>query len=89
MSDTIKVKIPKELLNLIGMDLDSIDRKNLEILILGLYAEGKLTLSKAASMLEMKIDSFLEKFRTLHYKRIGAPLDVTEAEDDLQEAMQN
>ncbi|MCE7734536.1 MAG: hypothetical protein GPJ54_06645 [Candidatus Heimdallarchaeota archaeon] len=89
MSDTIKVSIPKEILDLTGIDADSIDKKNLEILILGLYAEGKLTLSKAADILQIKIDVFLARFRSLHYKRTGSPIDVAEAERDLQEAMQN
>ena len=89
MSDTIKVNIPKEILVLTGMNEDSIDKKNLEILIIGFYAQGMLTLSIAVGMLSTKIDEFLDKFHSLHYERIGAPIDINEAEKDLQEAMRN
>lgn len=89
MSDTIKVEIPRELADLLGSDEGTIEKRNLESLILSFYAEGKLTLSKASNLLEIKVDELQEKFRNLHYKRKGFPSDINEAEQDFREALKD
>lgn len=86
MSDKITVNLPHELIELSGLDESRLKAKSLLIWVLELYSEGKLTLSKAAQLVGMKNDDFLEEFHSRRLKRIGEPQSPEEAESDLKVA---
>ena len=50
--------------------------------MLEIYSEGKITLSKAANLLNMKIDEFLSEFHKRHLKHVGGPGTIEEAQED-------
>ena len=54
--------------------------------MLEIYSEGKITLSKAANLLDMKIDDFLLEFHKRHLKHIGGPGSIKEAQEDFDNA---
>ncbi|KKM83623.1 hypothetical protein LCGC14_1307500 [marine sediment metagenome] len=58
------------------------EKKSLLIWVLDIYAEGKITLSKAANLLNMKVDRFLSEFHKRHLKHIGGPESVEEAQKE-------
>ncbi|MFQ5981627.1 MAG: UPF0175 family protein [Candidatus Heimdallarchaeota archaeon] len=86
MSDKITVNLPHELIELSGLDESRLEAKSLLIWVLELYSEGKLTLSKAAQLVGMKIDNFLEEFHSRRLKRKGEPQSPKEAENDFKVA---
>jgi len=59
-----------------------LEKKSLLIWVLDIYAEGKITLSKAANLLNMKVDRFLSEFHKRHLKHIGGPESVEEAQKE-------
>ena len=69
------------------MSQSELEQKSLEIWIMELYAEGKLSQSKSAHLLGIKVDEFLELFYKKHYKHQGGPLSREEAESDLDAAL--
>lgn len=83
MTQKINIKLPIDLLELTGLTYERLEEKSLLIWVLELYSEGKITLSKAANLLHMKIDKFLEEFRKRHLKHIAGPENVQEAESNL------
>jgi predicted HTH domain antitoxin len=58
MLKKITIKLPADLLELTGLNSKNLEEKSLLIWILEIYAEGKITLSKAANLLNMKVDAF-------------------------------
>jgi predicted HTH domain antitoxin len=82
MSEKINVKLPVDLLELTGLSFERLEEKSLLIWILELYSEGKITLSKAANLVQMKVDGFLSEFRKRHLKHIGGLDSVQEAQKD-------
>ena len=58
MVEKITIKLPVELLELTGLSSKNLEEKSLLIWILDLYAEGKVSLSKAANLMNMKVDEF-------------------------------
>jgi len=46
------------------------------IWVLELYSEGKITLSKAANLVLMKVDKFLSEFQKRHLKHVGGPANI-------------
>ena len=83
MSEKFEIKLPVDILELTGLELKTLERKNHLIWVLELDSEGKITLSKAANLLGMKIDEFLSEFHKRHLIHNGGPQSISEAEDDL------
>ena len=82
MAGKISINLPSDLLELTGLTSDSLEEKSLLIWVLELYSEGKISLSKAANLVDMKNDEFLSKFYERRLKRVGGPKDIHEAEED-------
>jgi len=91
MVEKITIKLPADLLELTGLSSKNLEEKSLLIWILEIYAEGKITLSKAANLLNMKVDEFLSEFHKRHLRHIGGPESVKEAqrEFDLVQKLTN
>ncbi len=83
MTEKISIKLPVDLLELTGLSFEILEEKSLLIWVLELYSEGKITLSKAANLVQMKVDKFLAEFQKRHLKHIGGPETVQEAQKDL------
>ena len=84
MTEKINVKLPIDLLKLSGLSFEGLEEKSLLIWILELYSEGKITLSKAANLMNMKIDVFLSEFQERHLKHVGGPINVQDAQNDME-----
>ena len=82
MTQKISIKLPHDLLELTGLNSERLEKKSLLIWILELYSEGKITLSKAANLVQMKVDDFLSEFHKRHLKHIGGPDTLKEAQED-------
>ena len=83
MVEKIIIKLPADLLELTGLSSENLEEKSLLICILEIYAEGKITLSKAANLMNMKVDEFLSEFHKRHLRHIGGPESIKEAQNDL------
>ncbi len=88
MSDDIQLRVPQELAELLGLAKNELEVQNQLLLIFELYQLGKITLSKAASLSNLKIDDFLKEFRKRRLLRHGGPESVEEAEKELQDALE-
>ncbi|MGV9172470.1 MAG: UPF0175 family protein [Promethearchaeia archaeon] len=88
MKEKINIELPQDLLELTGLSFKRLEEKSLLIWVFELYSEGKITLSKAANLAEMKIDQFLSEFHKRHFKHIGGPESVEEVQKDF-ETIQN
>ena len=86
MVEKITIKLPADLLELTGLSSENLEENSLLIWILEIYAEGKITLSKAANLLNMKVDEFLSEFHKRHLKHIGGPESVKEAQKEFDVA---
>lgn len=86
MVEKITIKLPADLLELTGLNSENLEEKSLLIWILEIYAEGKITLSKAANLLNVKVDEFLSEFHKRHLRRIGGPESVKEAQKEFDVA---
>ncbi len=84
MSEKITIKLPADLLELSGLSSENLEEKSLLIWVLELYSEGKITLSKAANLLNLKVDEFLEEFHKRHLKHIGGPESIEEAKEEFE-----
>jgi len=82
MVEKIKIELPVDLLELTGLNSKNLEEKSLLIWILEIYAEGKISLSKAANLLNIKVDEFLSEFHRRHLKHIGGPESVKEAQEE-------
>lgn len=82
MTEKINIKLPVDLLELTGFSNEKLEEKSLLIWILEIYSEGKITLSKAANLVQMKVDKFLTEFQKRHLKHIGGPATVQEVQKD-------
>ncbi len=82
MVEKITIKLPADLLELTGLSSKNLEEKSLLIWVLDIYTEGKITLSKAANLLNMKVDKFLTEFHRRHFKHIGGPESVEEAQKE-------
>ena len=82
MVEKITIKLPADLLELTGLSSENLEEKSLLIWILEIYAEGKITLSKAANLLNMKVDEFLTEFHKRHLRHIEGPESVKEAQKE-------
>ncbi|TFG11345.1 MAG: hypothetical protein EU535_07350 [Promethearchaeota archaeon] len=82
MVEKITIRLPADLLELTGLNSKNLEEKSLLLWILEIYAEGKITLSKAANLLNMKVDEFLSEFHKRHLRHIGGPITVEEAQND-------
>ena len=86
MVEKIIIKLPADLLELTGLSSENLEEKSLLIWVLEIYAEGKITLSKAANLLNMKVDEFLSEFHKRHLRHIGGPESVKEAQKEFDVA---
>ena len=84
MVEKITIKLSADLLELTGLSSENLEEKSLLIWILEIYAEGKITLSKAANLLNMKVDEFLSEFHKRHLRHIGGPESVKEAQKEFE-----
>jgi len=82
MVEKITIKLPADLLELTGLSSKNLEEKSLLIWVLDIYAEGKITLSKAANLLNMKVDKFLSEFHKRHLKHIGGSESIEEAQKE-------
>lgn len=87
MDGSIKIKLPKELKELTNLSELELEKKSLQIWVMELYSEGKITQSKAANILNKKVDEFLELFYQRHYKHQAGTQSINEANSDLDVAM--
>ncbi|MFQ5821988.1 MAG: UPF0175 family protein [Candidatus Heimdallarchaeota archaeon] len=84
MNDGITVRLPPEVIELAGLSPELLQAKSLLIWVLELYSEGKVTLSKAAELLDIPTDQFLDEFYKRHLKRKGGPESLKDAEEDFE-----
>lgn len=82
MTQKINIKLPVDLLELTGLSSESLEEKSLLIWVLELYSEGRISLSKAANLVQIKVDKFLSEFQKRHFKHAGGPITVEEVQDD-------
>ncbi len=82
MVEKIIIKLPADLLELTGLSSENLEEKGLLIWVLEIYSEGKITLSKAANLLNMKIDEFLLEFHKRHLRHVGGSESIKEAQDE-------
>ena len=82
MTEKINIKLPIDLLELTGLSYESLEEKSLLIWVLEIYSEGKITLSKAANLVQMKVDKFQSEFKKRHLKHIGGPVTVRDVRKD-------
>jgi predicted HTH domain antitoxin len=82
MTEKINIKLPVDILELTGLSSERLEEKSLLIWVLELYSEGKITLSKAANLVQMKVDYFLSEFRKRHLKHVGGPQTLQEAQKE-------
>lgn len=87
MSGPVKINLPGELKNLTDLSASEIEKKSINLWVMELYARGKITQSKAAELLQVKVDDFLEMFYQRHYKRQAGPQSIREANSDLDVAL--
>ena len=84
MTEKIIINLPVDLLELTGLSNEILEEKSLLIWSLELYTEGRITLSKAANLVQMKVDKFLSEFQKRHLKHIGGPESVQEVQKDFK-----
>ena len=82
MTEKINIKLPVDILELTGLSFERLEERSLLIWVLELYSEGKITLSKAANLVQMKVDHFLSEFRKRHLKHVGGPQTLQEAQKE-------
>lgn len=87
-ADNLSIDIPRELVKLSGLSINEIASYNIEIWVNELYSAGKISLSKASELLNLKIDEFLERFRKKRLIRIGGPQSIDEAITDEKNIME-
>lgn len=83
MAEKVTIELPADLIALSGLSPDRLKEKSLLIWVLELFAEGIITLSKAAEMAKLKNDELLAEFYKRRMKRQGGPETVEEAQQDL------
>lgn len=87
-ADNLSIDIPSELVKLSGLSINEIASYNIEIWVNELYSAGKISLSKASELLNLKVDEFLERFRKKRLIRIGGPQSIDEAITDEKNIME-
>lgn len=87
-ADNLSIDIPRELVKLSGLSINEIASYNIEIWVNELYSAGKISLSKASELLNLKVDEFLERFRKKRLVRIGGPQSIDEAITDEKNIME-
>lgn len=87
-ADNLSIDIPSELVKLSGLSINEIASYNIEIWVNELYSAGKISLSKASELLNLKVDEFFERFRKKRLIRIGGPQSIDEAITDEKNIME-
>ncbi len=82
MAEKINIRLPLDLLELAGLSSENFEKKSKLVWTLELYSQGKITVSKAASLVDMKVNQFLHEFRKRHLVHIGGPQSLEEAKED-------
>ena len=86
MVEKITIKLPADILELTGLSSENLEEKSLLIWVLEIYSEGKITLSKAVNLLNMKIDEFLLEFHKRHLRHIGGAESIKKAQEEFNVA---
>ncbi len=84
MGEKLNINLPMDLIELTGLSTDIIQERSVLIWVLELYSEGKITLSKAAKLVNMNIDEFLSEFKRRHLRHVGGPNSLKEADSDYE-----
>ena len=82
MVEKITIRLPLELLKLSGLSSERLIEKNLLIWALELYSDGMITVSKAANLVNMKIDEFLNEFKKRHLLHVGGPSSLEDVQEE-------
>ena len=88
MSNEIKVKISKDIVSLSNLSKKELEIESNLLLVINLYLQGKISLSKASELSKLKVDEFLEELRKRKILRNIGPSSVDELEKDYQTALE-
>lgn len=87
MSKGMKITIPPELLELADYSEEELEEKNTLLWIFELYQQGKVSLTRAAELANLKVDKFLKEFQKRHLLRQGGANTPEEATKELENAL--
>lgn len=79
----MNIKVPKELVELTDLSMLALEKQNVLLLVFELYFQGKISLSRAAELVNLKVDVFIGEYRKRRLLRRGGPQTSTEAENEL------
>ncbi len=88
MTEDVQAQISVEIMELTGLTHEELESRTNLLLICELYHDGKVSLSKAARLANMKIDEYLEAFGSRHFKRKPGVENADNAEFELRQAME-
>ncbi len=80
----IDVSLPDEFLKYFDDSPEKLQKINRIILAIDLYLEQKVSIGKAAELSGLPFDEFHEELSQRKIKRLGGPLSVNEAENELR-----
>ena len=87
MALTTKVKIPEEMVELLGESEKTLPRRIEESLALQLYLEGKVSMGKAAELLDLTVSEFLGLMRRRKIKLPYTARDLKKDAETLERAL--
>ena len=82
----IDVSLPDEFLKYFDDSPEKLQKINRIILAIDLYLEQKVSIGKAAELSGLPFDKFHEELSQRKIKRLGGPISVNEAENELRVA---
>ena len=63
--------------------MSDLEKKSVLMWVFELYSQGKITISKAAGMVNMYVDEFEGKFNKTELKHVIGPETIEELEEDI------
>jgi len=87
MALTTKVKIPEEIVELLGESEKTLPRRIEESLALQLYLEGRVSMGKAAELLDLTVSEFLKLMRRRKIKLLYTARDLKKDAETLERAL--
>jgi predicted HTH domain antitoxin len=87
MALTTKVKIPEEIVELLGESEKTLPRRIEESLALQLYLEGRVSMGKAAELLDLTVSEFLKLMRRRKIKLRYTARDLKKDAETLDRAL--
>ena len=81
MAEEIAIKISKEVIELTNLTSDDLESQSNLLLIFELYQIGKISLSRAAELSNLKVNIFLTEFEKRRLIRRIGPTAIEEAEE--------